>query len=180
MEYQKDKLIVRRLESGDNVLLAKWLSDPAVLEYYEGRDNPFDLEKVNEKFYGRNDGTVRCLIKYEDVGIGYIQYYEVDEEGRDLYGYDDRSQKIYGMDQFIGEIDYWNKGIGTLLVRSMVDFLVKEKQANRVVMDPQSWNERAIRCYEKCGFRKIKLMPKNEYHEGEYRDCWLIEYSVRD
>lgn len=26
---------------------------------------------------------------------------------------------VYGTDQFIGEVEYWNKGIGTLLVRAM-------------------------------------------------------------
>ena len=45
--------------------------------------------------------------------------------------------------------------------------------------DPQAWNERAIRCYEKCGFKKVKLLPKHELHEGEYRDCWQIEYKSK-
>ncbi|GIN63772.1 hypothetical protein J27TS8_37650 [Robertmurraya siralis] len=45
MLFQNGKLLVRKLELKDNYLLAKWLSDPLVLEYYEGRDNPFDLER---------------------------------------------------------------------------------------------------------------------------------------
>lgn len=79
------------------------------------------------------------------------------------------------MDQFIGESGYWNQGIGTLLVRLVVAYLMREKGANRIVMDPQIKNERAIRCYEKCGLKKVKLLPKRELHEGEYRDCWLLE-----
>jgi aminoglycoside 6'-N-acetyltransferase len=58
----------------------------------------------------------------------------------------------------------------------MVDYLINTKRADKVVMDPQTWNERAIQCYEKCGFRKVKLLPKHEFHEGDYRDSWLIEY----
>nr|WP_306428723.1 GNAT family N-acetyltransferase [Robertmurraya siralis] len=108
--------------------------------------------------------------------MGYTQYYQLDNETRNLYGYVDVPDIIYGIDQFIGEIEYWNRGIGTLLVKSMVEFLVEQKQADRVVMDPQTSNKRAIRCYEKCGFERVKLLPKNELHEGEYRDCWLIEY----
>lgn len=46
-----------------------------------------------------------------------------------------------------------------------------------VVMDPQTWNKRAIRCYEKCGIKKVKILPEHEFHEGRYRDCWLIEYK---
>ncbi|RDI37219.1 GNAT family N-acetyltransferase [Falsibacillus pallidus] len=175
MLFVNGRLMVRLLEKEDAWLLAKWLSDPVVLEFYEGRDNPFDMNKVNEKFYQRENGVARCIIEYDDAAIGYIQFYKLEEESRQLYGYEDETELIYGMDQFIGETEYWNKGIGTLLVQSMVDFLIEEKQADRVVMDPQTWNERAVRCYEKCGFKKVKLLPKNEWHEGEFRDCWLIE-----
>ena len=120
----------------------------------------------------------RCIIEFDEVPIGYVQFYEVDEDERRTYGYGDSSEIIYGMDQFIGESTYWNKGVGTQLVSAMVAYLIEEKGADRIVMDPQTWNERAIRCYEKCGFKKVKLLPKNELHEGEYRDCWLIEYTL--
>ncbi len=44
-------------------------------------------------------------------------------------------------------------------------------------MDPQLRNTRAMKCYEKCGFKKIKILPKHELHEGVHQDCWLIEYK---
>ncbi len=175
MLFQKENLRVRELEWDDKYLLSKWLTNPEILQYYEGRDNPFDVEKVEQKFFGEEADTTRCIIEFEEVSIGYIQFYEVDEDERRTYGYGDSSEIIYGMDQFIGESAYWNKGFGTQLVRAMVAYLNEEKGADRIVMDPQTWNERAIRCYEKCGFEKVKLLPEKELHEGEYRDCWLIE-----
>lgn len=175
MILENGKLKVRQLEKEDDVLLAKWLSDPRVLEFYEGRDNPFDLEKVNEKFYAPEDEAEKCIVEYDGVAIGYIQFYLLDEETKKEYGYSDET--VYGTDQFIGEVAYWNKGIGTLLVTSIIKFLIEQKHADRIVMDPQAQNTRAIHCYEKCGFKKVKLLPAQELHEGEYRDCWLIEYS---
>jgi aminoglycoside 6'-N-acetyltransferase len=172
--FQNGPLIVRILEKKDNQLLAKWLSDPAVLEFYEGRDNPFDVDKVNHVFYDE-DEAVKCLVEYNDQAIGYIQFYPLDDESRIDYGYG-TDENIYGIDQFIGEVEYWNKGIGTFLVTSMVTYLIKDKKADRVVMDPQTRNARALKCYEKCGFKKVKLLPKRELHEGVYQDCWLIEY----
>lgn len=163
------------MELQDDVLLVKWLSNPDVLRYYEGRDNPFNIQKVREEFFQENDYVKRCIIEYENTSIGYIQYYEVEEEYREKYGYE-HGDTIYGMDQFIGEPMFWNKGIGTLLVKSMVQYIMDELKADSVIMDPQTWNKRAIRCYEKSGFQKIKLLPQHEYHEGAYRDCWLIEY----
>jgi aminoglycoside 6'-N-acetyltransferase len=84
---------------------------------------------------------------------------------------------IYGIDQFIGEPQYWNKGIGTRLVTGMVQYLLEEKGATIVIMDPQVRNTRAIQCYEKCGFEKVKFLPEHELHEGVMRDCWLLEYT---
>lgn len=173
MIYQKGSLRVRRLKEHDKHLLARWLSTPMVLEYYEGRDNAFDLDKVDRVFYDPDDNESKCIIEYEGKSIGYIQYYELDEATKKEYGYE--TGRIFGTDQFIGEVNYWNKGIGTLLVTSMTEFLFRHMEAEKVVMDPQVWNERAIKCYEKCGFEKVKLLPKRELHEGELRDCWLIE-----
>lgn len=177
MLFENENLIVRELMFEDNLLLAKWLSDPQVLAFYEGRDNPFDLERVNKKFYNRENETIRCMIEYDGAKIGYIQFYLLDEETSKQYGYSLNSETIYGIDQFIGEHEYWNKGIGTLLVSSMVQYLINIKNADKVVMDPQSRNERALRCYEKCGFKRVKLLPNHELHEGERRDCWLLEYN---
>ena len=43
MLFQSGNLKVRELEEKDKFLLLKWLSNPLVLEFYEGRDNPFNL-----------------------------------------------------------------------------------------------------------------------------------------
>ena len=175
MLFQNGDLIVRKLEKKDAYLLVKWLSDSSVLEFYEGRDNPFDIDKVNKVFYDSEDDEVKCIVEYQGKAIAYIQYYQLDDEMKKEYGYLD--ENIYGIDQFIGEVEYWNKGIGTLLVTSMVKYLFEHKNADRVVMDPQTRNVRAIKCYEKCGFKKVKILPKRELHEGEHQDCWLIEYK---
>ncbi|KKO51727.1 GNAT family N-acetyltransferase [Paenibacillus sp. DMB20] len=174
--YKSEEIAVRELEKSDELLLVAWLSNSSVLQYYEGRDRPHDLEMVRESFYVDDDES-RCIIEYNGKPIGYIQFYLLDEETRADYGYLETNEKIYGMDQFIGEIEYWNKGIGKKLVKSMVEYLVNHEGADKIVMDPQAWNLRALTCYERCGFKKIKVLKEHEEHEGELRDCWLIEYS---
>ena len=175
MLYKKDHLKVRELQKKDNILLSKWLSDPLVLEFYEGRDNSFNVEKVNKEFYNDDRDVTRCIVMYEEVSIGYIQYYLVNAATSSISV--EHDEVVYGLDQFIGESTYCNMGIGTQLVTSMVDFLVEQKHADKVMMDPQINNKRAIRCYEKCGFKKIRMLPQHEWHEGAYRDCWLMEYK---
>lgn len=178
--FQGNEIALRTLEPEDAGLLVKWLSDPVVLEYYEGRDRPLDAELVQKHFYEDREEITPCIIQYKGADIGYLQFYEIQEEEKEIYGLSVEAGSIYGMDQFIGEPGYWNKGIGSELIRETVQYLVKERGARRIVMDPQAWNTRALRVYEKNGFKKVRLLEKHEWHEGEYRDCWLIAYDAAD
>ncbi|WP_226665263.1 GNAT family N-acetyltransferase [Metabacillus litoralis] len=173
--FQNGKLKVRKLEEKDKSLLTKWLSDPLVLEYYEGRDNPFDLDKVMEVFFHSKNEEIKCIVEFDCKEIGYIQFYQLEDEMIKELGY--INENVYGTDQFIGEVGYWNKGIGTLLVKTTVNYLIEHKKADRVVMDPQIRNTRAIKCYVNCGFKTVKVLTNHELHEGEYQDCLLLEYQ---
>lgn len=173
--FEMGNLRVRKLSNKDADYLVQWLSNPLVLQYYAGRDRPHNIEMVREIFYQEEDSETRCIIEYNSKAIGYIQFYELDDEGKGEYGYTNLKEKIYGTDQL--EVNYWNKGIGKLLVSSMVNYLITELDVSKIVMDPQTWNVRAIACYEKCGFKKVKILPKNEWHEGELRDQWLMEFT---
>lgn len=177
MLFQQNALTVRHLQPQDAPYLVKWLNDPTILEWYEGRDNPQSLDMIQNTFFQKNGDPVQaCIVEYEGQAVGYIQFYPLEDEERDVYGYP-ADEIVYGTDQFIGEPAYWNRGVGTELVTAMTGYLIRERGASKVVMDPQARNERAIRCYEKCGFRKVKLMPAREMHEGVLRDCWLMEYN---
>ncbi|MGK7927525.1 MAG: GNAT family N-acetyltransferase [Spirulina sp.] len=171
---QNQSLTLRSLASEDAPLLAKWLSDPQVLEYYEGRDNPHDLTEVREKFYIEDEIT-RCIFTWDGIAIGYLQFYPVEVHWKKVYGYQP-DERIWGMDLFIGETHYWNCGIGTILVRTVACY-VQEKYQAKVIIDPETWNLRAIRVYEKAGFKKIKLLPQYELHEGKWQDSWLMEFG---
>jgi aminoglycoside 6'-N-acetyltransferase len=176
--FNKGKLLVRKIEKSDASLMVKWLTDPEVLQYYEGRDRPQNIELVKQHFtHMEDDDETRCIVEYDNVEIGYIQFYPVDDNGKEQYQCTELEGRIFGMDQFIGEKDYWNKGIGKQLVQSTVEHLINVLGADHIVIDPQTWNLRAIACYEKCGFQKMKLLPKHEWHEGEMRDCLLMVFS---
>ena len=176
---QREELAIRRMRDGldDYTLMSGWLSDPRVLEFYEGRDNPFDPAQVRDKYGPRargEDHVVPCILEFEGRAIGYMQYYPV-LDGSEYEIEDD--EDVFGVDLFIGEPDLWDRGIGTRAVKVLVEYLLGEIGAARVVIDPAVTNARAVRCYEKSGFRRVKLLPRHELHEGTRRDCWLM---VRD
>ncbi len=165
---EKEDVSIRYLKDGDESYLLKWLTDPAVLTFYEGKDRPYTYEKVLEDFFLDDDET-RCLVLFKNTPIGYIQFYlMIEVDGITL------PPSTYGMDQFIGETSYWNQGIGKNLVQSVVYYIETTLKGSMIVMDPQNWNERAIRCYEQVGFTKVGVLPNHEYHEGKWNDCFLM------
>ena len=84
------------------------------------------------------------------------------------YSYPDTGRIVYAMDQFIGEPEYWNKGIGSSYLKLMADYLKKkEKGAEIILLDPHKSNPRATRAYEKVGFRIINSLPEYELFEGK-------------
>ncbi|MEI7026244.1 GNAT family N-acetyltransferase [Paenibacillus sp. y28] len=174
--FQHGELAVRHVKQEDEGYLHKWMNDPQILEFYEGRDRPHDMALIREHFY-TEDETIRCMIELNRAPIGYMQFYEVNRLTLASYGYCADGKRSFGLDQFIGEASCWNRGIGQAVIRAMVAELVTNKQAERIMMDPQAWNLRAIACYERCGFKKVKLLEAHERHEGEWRDCWLMEYK---
>lgn len=177
-ESDDSPVVIRKLQPEDAGLLEKWLSDQEVLQYYEGRDRPHDAELVQRHFYENKNEVHACIIQYEEVDIGYIQYYEIESKEIEELGLSVHpGELIYGMDQFIGEVSYWNRGIGTKLMQLMIRYLTSKCGVDRIIMDPQTWNLRAIHMYEKVGFRIVKLLPNHEWHEGAYRDCWLMEFA---
>lgn len=167
-----------RDERSDYELMSAWLSDDRVLEFYDGRDNPLAVEAARDKYGPRSRGeasVASCILEVDGKPIGYLQSYRTDDfdEWRTLIGLEPDPAR-YSIDIFIGEPELWNQGLGTRALRSVLAHLFDERQASTVVITPFAWNERAIRCYEKAGFRKVRFMPEVELHEGKLQDEWLM------
>jgi len=177
--FTHNNLSVRHLTHGDAPHLALWFGDPRVQPYWEGVESPSTEAEVIDRFWGDDaEGhVVLCLVERDGEPIGFLQYLHLADEPDTVgeYGLDDADPGgIWGIDLFIGVPELWNQGIGTELVRGTVAFLFRELAARKMVIDPQTWNERGIRCYEKAGFRKVKLLPHHERYESEWRDSWLM------
>ena len=181
INIKKENIKIRTLTEYDLPLMLKWLTDERVLEYYGGRDKKYTPEIIKEHYTEKWKGEIiRVIIEYESIPIGYGQIYQMYDELYDEYQYSNNNETVYGMDQFIGEPEYWNKGIGTQYIKIMLDYLRKEKNVDAVILDPHKNNTRAIRCYEKAGFMIIKELPQHEMHEGIKEDCYLMEYRYNN
>lgn len=181
IDIKNENIRVRTLTDDDFSLMLKWLTDERVLEFYGGRNKKYTLETIKEHYSAKwKDEVLRVIIEYNNIPIGYGQIYKMYDELYEDYNYVKSDEIVYGMDQFIGEPEYWSKGIGTKYTTMVFDFLKKERNADAVILDPHQDNLRAIKMYQKAGFRIIKDLPEHELHEGKKEDCYLMEYRYED
>ena len=69
---------------------------------------------------------------------------------------DERDPGVRGIDQSIGPSELLGLGLGTRLVRALVGRLFSDPAVTKIQTDPSPDNHRAIRCYEKAGFHRVK------------------------
>jgi RimJ/RimL family protein N-acetyltransferase len=146
----------RPLAESDLPLLHAWLNQPHVLEWWAGESS---LEDVRAKYLPRIDhGTVRPYVAcVGSIPIGYIQSY-VAVETDDGWWSGCSDPGVLGIDQFVADRDRLGQGLGTAMASQFAARLFGDPGVSRLQVDPRPENTRAIRCYEKAGFRATGIV----------------------
>ena len=149
------EITFRRLVPADLSMLHEWLQRPHVAEWWLPAPT---FEQVREEF------TPLTVPGHRDQGyialdgarqIGYIQAYVVKDSG-DGWWEDEQDPGARGIDQFLADETMLGRGVGTEMVRAFVALLFADPSVTRVQTDPDPRNVRAIRAYEKAGFRALR------------------------
>jgi RimJ/RimL family protein N-acetyltransferase len=85
---------------------------------------------------------------------------------------------------FIGNKNYWNKGYGTEAMTLLLDYGFKALNLHNIFIEVYSFNKRAIRSYEKIGFKRIgkrrEALHRNlEKHDIIFMDLLVNEFYKR-
>jgi RimJ/RimL family protein N-acetyltransferase len=75
---------------------------------------------------------------------------------------------IFGI--FIGDKNYWDKGYGTDATHTLLRYAFEEAALHRIELEVFSFNRRAIRAYEKAGFRLEGTRKQALFREGAWHD----------
>lgn len=74
----------------------------------------------------------------------------------------------------IGERDFWSKGYGTDMMRLCQRYVFSELSMERLSLGLFEYNPRALRSYEKCGFRLEGRTRQDTLREGKrYDSLWM-------
>jgi RimJ/RimL family protein N-acetyltransferase len=74
----------------------------------------------------------------------------------------------------IGERDYWGKGYGTDAMQTVLRFAFQELNLHRVSLSVFEYNPRAMRSYEKAGFKIEGRERELIQREGERHDVMVM------
>ncbi|WP_240339673.1 GNAT family N-acetyltransferase [Halobacillus ihumii] len=70
--------------------------------------------------------------------------------------------------------NYWGQGYGTESMSLLLEFGFNHLNLHRVGLDVFSYNERAMKSYQKLGFKREGVIRDDLYYDGEYHDSILM------
>lgn len=163
---------------GDNIYLSprntedvekftEWLNDFETTDYIRKSASLITLEDERRHFENpKDDGYVFFIVRLEDdVLIGTISLHNINHVDR---------SGILGI--FIGDKSGRNKGYGTEAIRLILEYGFKYLNLNNIKLDLMEFNERALACYKKCGFKEYGRRRKCNFINGKYYDT--IEMDI--
>jgi aminoglycoside 6'-N-acetyltransferase len=140
--------VFRDVVPEDFPLLAQWFSEPHVAAWWDAAET--ELDAIARALRTRDMQPM--IAEREGRPIAYLQIYDPHAEAD--HPYSDQPQGTLGIDMAIGPPEETGKGRGADIARRLAEEIFA-KGTKRIVIDPHPDNSRAIRCYEKAGFRFI-------------------------
>ena len=162
LDWQVDTgagLTARPLAHRDLNEMARMLAVPEVALWYD--DDPIAEQVAELAAHIASDYVSPFLVARDGRPIGYIQAYHANCE--DFWVRFGVPKETFGLDMFLA--DNRGQGLGPRLTGAMIDRLFAMDGVRRVQIDPDPQNARAIRAYEKAGFRAAGVFPG--YYPGE-------------
>ena len=140
----------------------KWLNDFKITDYI-GRSSAIMTIEGEKKWFENNptdtDQIFFIVRAEDDKVIGSIGLHRIDYISRTA---------TFGI--FIGEESGKNKGYGTESLRLILDYGFNYLNLNSIKLDVMEFNDRAIACYKKCGFKEYGRRRKCYFLNGKYYD----------
>ena len=148
------EITFRPLATPDLPMLHGWLSRPHVADWWGPPQTQAESAAEFGAYIADPSSVQPYVALLDGVPLGYIQSYVAIGSG-DGWWEDERDAGVRGIDQFLANAGQLGQGFGTRMVRSFVQRLFSDPAVTRVQTDPSPANGRAIRCYERAGFRRI-------------------------
>ncbi|HUH06742.1 MAG TPA: GNAT family protein [Egibacteraceae bacterium] len=159
-----DVAALRPATVDDAPRLCEILTSPETRDWWHG----YDVERCRSDL--ARPHVRGFMIEVDGADAGFIQYSEEDDP-------DYRHATI----DIALHADWHGRGIGTDAVRALARHLLNDLGHHRLTIDPALANKRAIRCYEKVGFRQVGVLRRYERGpDGIWHDSLLMDLLAEE
>lgn len=151
----------------DAEVYTEWLNDFSVTDY-TGRSGETMTQEAEKDYLEKGiekQATFAIIDLKEDKLIGGIDLNKIHAVNRTAE-----------LGIFIGVKEYRGKGYGTEAINLILDYGFNYLNLNNINLHLIEFNERALNCYKKCGFKECGRRRKSEFINGKYYD--VIEMDM--
>lgn len=165
--FENKMIKLRKLSANDYTTYHDWRNDIEVMETTSPQLDIYTLEETEQYISAIvSQSTAKgYLIEYKETEqtVGIVSLINIDYKNRSAECIID-----------IGVKDMWGKGIGTAAISLILEFAFNELNLHRVYLQVFSFNERAIKLYEKMGFIHEGKFRQALYRMGKWHDIVIM------
>lgn len=144
----------------------EWLNDFNTTDYLgrSGKIMTLEAEKEYLVNHIKAEASFNIVTLKDDKLIGAVSLENIDHLIR---------KATLGI--FIGDKEEREKGYGTEAINLILDYGFNYLNLNNIKLDVIEFNERAIACYKKCGFKEMGRTRKTIFLNGKYYDKLIMD-----
>lgn len=151
---------LEKFEKSDYQNLIRWALDEQLTFIFSGGifSYPITNDQLDEYLNENNRMVFKVIETQYARVIGHAELNQIDHKNK--------SSRICRV--LIGEENYRGKGYGEKIIKELVRIGFEDLKLHRIDLGVHESNKRAIRCYEKCGFKIEGLLRDTMKFRGKY------------
>ncbi|HEY8463510.1 MAG TPA: GNAT family N-acetyltransferase [Bacillota bacterium] len=165
MDLVGNRVRLRPLMKHDLAKMALWNNDAEVQQYVDCNlsSNLTELERWYKTNVPDRNYQIFAIENLQGEVIGDLEFDHICWHPREAE-----------LRVRIGEKTYWGQGYGNEAVRLALDYFMNEKQFKRIYLKVYQFNIRAIRCYQKNGFKPVGILQRKDQ---KWKNIILMELT---
>lgn len=165
----ENNIYFRALEIDDYKISISWRQNYGIWKKLGGQhyfvSEAYERNWVEEKILQpkNNEVILAICLEKNDQYIGNIYLRDID--------WINRNAQLHIL---LGEESIWGRGIGTEVIRKIVNYGFKERNLHRIYSHILATNHASIRIHQKCGFSSEGILRDAVYKNGIYQDLVVV------
>lgn len=161
-----DKCYLSPISLDDVERYTEWVNDMEIGQFMLFTSSVIDMEKEKQTLCElmKNNHVFAIIEKDTNKVIGNCGFHNLNTVHRHAE-----------LGIFIGEKTFWNQGIGAEACTLLLDYGFNILNLHSVCLFTYSFNKRAMKCYEKIGFKQTGMHREYIFMAGKYHDVVMFD-----